>query len=218
MISVIRCLVLHEIVWFANLNENIVAIVVNLTALVLSILTRIFIQIKLHAEGKILGYTLFLTNELTMCNTATVSFQALMFLPITLVAFSMFIELYIGIKIKKLSCFRFIPVTIGHLFMIAFLIFMFDLTKQNPNLQSIQNPLIIISLQLLFVVRQKDYVIKFLKKCCNVLNNTVVPVNQDLEINDFGIFVGPQVISHPTLDSDERPSRDTPEFGGVYMG
>ena len=37
-------------------------------------------------------------------------------------------------------------------------------------------------------------------------------------MNDFGIFVDPQVISHPRLDSAERPSRDAPEFGGVYIG
>ena len=218
MISVIRCLVLHEVVWFATLNEKIIAIVVNIITLVLTILTRIFIQVKLFSKGTFLGYTLFLTNELTMCNTATVSFQALTVLPIIMVALSLLIELYIGVIIKKLSCFRFIPVTIGHLFMIAFLLFIFDMTNQNENFESIKYSLIMISLQFLYVVRQKDYVIELVTKCRNVLNNTVVPGNQDLEINDFGIFVGPQVISDPSLDSYEIPSRDTLEFGGVYMG
>jgi hypothetical protein len=218
MISVIRCLVLHEVVWFATLNEKIIAIVVNIITLVLTILTRIFIQVKLFSKRTFLGYTLFLSDELTMCNTATVSFQALTVLPIIMVAFSLLIELYIGIKIKKLSCFRFIPVTIGHLFMIAFLLFIFDMTNQNENFESIKYSLIMISLQFLYLVRQKDYVIELVIKCRNVLNNTVVPGNQDLEINDFGIFVGPQVISDPSLDSDEIPSRDTLDFGGVYMG
>ena len=218
MISVIRCLVLHEVVWFATLNEKIIAIVVNIITLVLTILTRIFIQVKLFSKRTFLGYTLFLSDELTMCNTATVSFQALTVLPIIMVAFSLLIELYIGIKIKKLSCFRFIPVTIGHLFMIAFLLFIFDMTNQNENFESIKHSLIMISLQFLYLVRQKDYVIELVIKCRNVLNNTVVPGNQDLEINDFGIFVGPQVVSDPSLDSYEIPSRDTLEFGGVYMG
>ena len=185
MISVIRCLVLHEVVWFATLNEKIIAIVVNIITLVLTILTRIFIQVKLFSKRTFLGYTLFLN---------------------------------IGIKIKKLSCFRFIPVTIGHLFMIAFLLFIFDMTNQNENFESIKYSLIMISLQFLYVVRQKDYVIELVIKCRNVLNNTVVPGNQDLEINDFGIFVGPQVISDPTQISDKIPSRNTHEFGGVYMG
>ena len=53
-------------------------------------------------------------------------------------------------------------------------------------------------MQLLYVDKQKDYVIELLKKCSNVLNNTVVPVNQDLELNDFGIFVGSHI---PTISN-----------------
>ena len=212
---------LYEVVWFVNLNENIVALVVNITALVITIALRIVIHIQIFSKRQFIGYTLFLSDELTLCNTMPLRGSALQIFAFGVVALSLFLELYVGIRIKKLSCFRFIPVTIGHLFLIACLIVIFSNDTQNTNYQSIYMFYIVISLQFLYVMNQKDYMIELIKKYKNMLltNTAVTPVNEDLELNDFGIFVGPQVTSDPTKESDEQDqSKDTQEFGGVYVG
>ena len=219
-ISVIRCLVLHEVVWFTNLNENIVASVINITALVITIALRIVIHVQIFSKRQFIGYTLFLSDELTLCNTTALRGSALKIFAFSVVALSLFLELYIGIRFKKLSCFRFIPVTIGHLFFIACLIVIFSDNSQNTNYQSIYMFYVVISLQFLFVIKQKDYIIELIKEYRNMLTNTTVtPVNEDLELNDFGIFVGPQVMSDPTFERGPQVMSYTEiQFGGVYMG
>ena len=196
------------------------ALIVNITALVITIALRIVIHVQIFSKRQFIGFTLFLSDELTLCNTTSLRGSALQIFAFSVVALSLFLELYIGIRIKKLSCFRFIPVTIGHLFLIACLIVIFSNDTQNTNYQSIYMFYVVISLQFLFVINQKDYLIELIKKYKNMLTNTAVtPVNEDLELNDFGIFVGPQVTSDPTEESDEKDhSKDTQEFGGVYVG
>ena len=213
MLSVIRCLVCHEVVWFANLNENVVALVVNITSVALSITHRILIHIF---QGEVVRFS-FLSGESYLCdkdnNEKTPFFVYIVFTA------SLLLELYIAIKIKKLSCIRFVSVTIGHMYMIACI---FILTNnQGTQIIYMQALSIAISLQLMYVLKQKEHTIELLKKCCSVTNNTVDLFNENIELNDFGIFVGPQVRTEPIfiIESGIRnPNMNDDAHGGVYMG
>ena len=191
MLSVIRCLVCHEVVWFANLNENIVALVVNITSVALSITHRIVIH---TFQGEVVRFS-FLSGESYLCdkdnNEKTPFFVYIVFTA------SLLLELYIAIKIKKLSCIRFVSVTIGHMYMIACIYILTN--NQGTQIIYMQALSIAKSLQLMYVLRQKEYTIELLKKCCSVTNNTVDLINENIELKDFGIFVGPQVISEPII-------------------
>ena len=216
LLSVIRCLVCHQVVWFANLNENIVALVVNITALALTIIQRIVVHLMFFAEGKYIELPCFLSDELTYCHkkARTPVFISILF------TFSLLLELYVGMIIKKLSCIRFIPVTIGHLYMIA-CIHVITNYQSSPMIQVIQGLFIIISLQFMYVLRQKEFAIELMKKLCKAPTNTVIPVNENIELNDFGIYIGPQPTSgHITVSRETGPRRkdDAELGGGVYVG
>ena len=214
-LSVIRCLVCHEVVWFISLNEKVVAIVVNITSAAIAISIRVVIHLMFYGTEKFIKFP-FLSGETHLCDKNEIKGRAPVFL-YSLFTASLLLELYIGIKIKRLSCSRFIPVTLGHLYMIAC---MYVLTNyqdcSNTFLKSLS---ISISLQFMYVLKQKEYTIELVKKCCNLPNNIVGLVSENIELNDFGIFVGPQVISEPELEIDERDSsKEENTFGGVYVG
>ena len=211
MLSVIRCLLCHEVFWFVNLNENIVALVVNITSALITITQRIVVHLFFFSEGLFARFS-HLYSDPNLCDTDSKTRRP--FFMYILVTFSLLLELYIGMIIKKLSCIRFIPVTIGHLYMIAIMHILIN--YQYPMIPGMQPLTLIISLQLMYVLRQRDYTIELLKKYWNVANNTVVPVNDSIELNEFGIFVGPQVISDPNNNIESYPRDD--EFGGVYVG
>jgi hypothetical protein len=93
------------------------------------------------------------------------------------------LELYIGMIIKKLSCTRFIPVTIGHMYMIAG-IHVITNYQSTPMIQVIQASFTVISVQFMYVLRQKEYTIELLKGCCNVQTNTFCRVKvQNINYN-----------------------------------
>ena len=205
MLSVIRCLLFHKVVWFANLNENIVALAVNITSVTIAITQRLVVHFIIR---KVIRFS-FLSGEPSLCdineNNKIPVFGIILF------SASLLFELYIGIKIQKLSCIRFVSVTIGHLYMMGCMYILFN--YHDSPIHYVQAIIIMISVQLLYVLRQKDYTIDLLKKCCNVPNITVVPVNESIELNNFGIFVGPQVISQPIIENDVRnPSRNDDLF------
>ena len=202
MLSIIRCLICHEVVWYASLNENIVALIVNITSITLAITIRIVVHVLFFGTGR-LNKLPFLSGEACLCDiNKTKRAPVLVYILFTA---SLLLEFYIGMLIKRLSCIRLIPVTLGHLYMIAC---MYILTNyQDCSNTLMQALLIAVSLQFMYVLRQKEYTIELVKKSCNVLNDTVVPVNENSELNDFGIFVGPQGTSEPIIESDLWDSR-----------
>ena len=213
MLSVIRCLVCHEVVWFADLDENIVALFVNITSVVLSIIHRFVVH---FFKGIIVRFS-FLSGDSYLCDTDS-STRAPVGLYIILTT-SLLFELYIGIKIKKMSCTRFISVTFGHLYMTAGAYILLNFKDSSTAYMHALS--VIISFQLLYVLKQKEYTIELLKKYCKVPNNTVDLFNENIELNDFGIFVGPQVRTEPIFiieSSIRNPNMYDDAHGGVYMG
>ena len=210
MLSVIRCLVCHEVVWFANLNENVVDVVVNGIALVITIIHRIVAHLMFFAKGKFIELPCLLSDELLHCNV-NIKARTPVFIYILFTS-SLLLELYIGMIIKKLSCTRFIPVTIGHMYMIAG-IHVITNYQSTPMIQVIQASFTVTSVQFMYVLRQKEFTIELLKKCFKVPTNTVVPVNENIELNDFGIYIGSQARRDPITESGESD-----ELGDVYVG
>ena len=197
MLTLIRCVVCQQIYWFASLDIKIVTIIVNISALVITTVLVIITHINVLAKGQFPGITLYLSDDLTVSNTATITRPP--YAIFTLISASMMTELYIGIKIKKLPCTRFIPVTMGHIFMIACIQLIINFHKSSPNKDSVLPSFIVISLQLLYTYKVKNYVIEVTRKWFNNLTtNSVTPLNDNHDLNDIGIFIGCQI---PTISS-----------------
>ena len=149
---------------------------------------------------------------------------------------SLLLEIYISIRLKKLPWLSLKSVTMGHLLMALAVFVIVNNQQNNVQFKSIQVALILLGFQLLYTLKYRYFFIECVRKMCCV-SNSVVPRQLDLELNDIGIFVGPQrSVEMNKMDNEEernviKPKSDLTtvsiakpdnskddKYGGVYMG
>ena len=187
-LTLIRFFIYKKFEWFAILNETYVALAINLIALIIEVIIRLYVQFYVYAYNKYTGYTLFLTSEIDLRNTE--KFPNTPILPFIIIAISLVVELYISFKVK--SCFTSLSVAIGHLYMIVCMFLIFTANRIDPLFESVQISFTTLSCQMLYILKYETYFLGIVRNTCMIDNNQVNSVIDD-NLNDFGIYVGPQL-------------------------
>ena len=195
-LTICRVLVNCECSWFTSLDKQIVTKTVFLSSMIIVVVIRtILVFTKDIKENEIhLGYVIYLSS-LDDKQSFEWKYPIFRLLSLAILVIIIFlIELCIGIKIKKLPWSSFKSVALGHVFLMGIVLIALG-NKYQKMFYSIQLSLVILSLQVLFALKYRTHIIKVLKGfCCNTTTNSVAPEQPDPELNDFGIFVGPQRI------------------------
>ena len=110
---------------------------------------------------------------------------------------------------------------------------------ENSLFSSIELLLLILLLQILYCFQYKSFIDELVRKsCCTSVNPNIIPEQQDIELNDIGIFVGSKMGAIntpfepvPALENANNSNRvtsntiegdsdniDINDFGGVYIG
>ena len=188
----------HEFNWFMNLHKNVVALIVHLISLIICGYVMVRKYLRRDEEQKDFGYAVYLSSDLTLANQYQTSVTQLpahvtaaLFIP---VGISLALELYIGVRLKKLPWLSLKSVTLGHLVMGACMWILFTLGQGSNLFISIRISLLHLIIQFLYTVKYKTFMIEYTKGICD-LTHTVSSNNEDSELNDFGIFVGPKDIA-----------------------
>ena len=197
MLSVIRVLVYHELNWFMNLNKNVITLAVHIITLIFCGYLIIRKYLRKEEDQKHFGYPVYLSTELTSADQivriTVLPFYvySAVFIPVGL---SLALELYIGVRLKKLPWLSLKSVTLGHLVMGAFWWLFFSVGQGQNLFNSIRMSMILIILQFLYTVKYRTFITEFTKGLIR-LNNSVSTNIEDSDLNDFGIFVGPKEIA-----------------------
>jgi hypothetical protein len=203
MLSAIRVFVYHEFNWFMNLHKNVVALIVHLTSLIICGYMMVRKYLRRDEEQKDFGYAVYLSSDLTLANQYQKVTQlparvtAALFIP---VGISLALELYIGVRLKKLPWLSLKSVTLGHFVIGACMWILFTLGQGSNLFISIRISLLHLIIQFLYTVKYKTFMIEYTKGICD-LTHTVSSNNGDSELNDFGIFVGPKE-TNPELETE----------------
>ena len=136
------------------------------------------------------------------------------------------LECYIAIRLKKLPWCSLRTVTIGHLLMGSGLL-LSSIKVSSMAMYGIKIPLAFLIFQFLYFLKYRDHALELAKKYLTRTNR----INPDQEmgnINDFGIFVGPQNANNrgKTMDKPNEirvfsisvGESNSDEFGGVFIG
>ena len=178
-----------------------------------------------------IGFTVYLSSEnRKIRNPADNSLTPLIFVTTSLV-----VEIYIGIKVKKLPWTSLKSVTIGHIMFGITLVIVYK-RVDSVIIHSIQPSLIFLIFQILYTIRLKEHFMAKIKKICSPSVEPIESENHDL--NSIGIFVGAgqnrrsisNVSQSVTSSSNFKVNTFVPPkklnrsdtkydlFGGVYVG
>ena len=190
-LTICRVLVNCECSWFTSLDKQIVTKTVFLSSMIIVVVIRtILVFTKDPRENEIhLGYVIYLSSlDKQSFEWKYPIFRILSLFILVIILF--LIELCISIKIKKLPWSSLKSVTLGHVFMMGIVLIALG-NKYQKIFHSIQLSLVISSLQVLFALKYRTYIIKVLKGfCCNTTTNSVAPEQPGPELNDFGSLGG----------------------------
>ncbi len=178
-----------------------------------------------------IGFTVYLSSEnRKIRNPADNSLTPLIFVTTSLV-----VEIYIGLKVKKLPWTSLKSVTIGHIMFGITLVIVYK-RVDYVIIHSIQPSLIFLIFQILYTIRLKEHFRAKIKKICSQSVEPIESENHDL--NSIGIYVGggqnrrsiSNVSQSVTSSSNFKVNAFVPTkklnrsdtkydlFGGVYIG
>ena len=192
-LTICRLLVNCDCHWFTSLDKQIVTNTVFISSMLIVIISRIIIFFAIRENPVYVSYVIYLSS-LTVKQAIGLKYPFSTTFPLLLLLIvSFLLELCISIKIKKLPWTSMKSITLGHIFM--GMVIIAPTFNYNGKFFPIQTSLLILSLQTLYALKYRTHSIKVLKRfCCNETTNSVVPGSQDLQLDDIGIFVGPQRI------------------------
>ena len=76
--------------------------------------------------------------------------------------------------------------------MIVCMFLIFTANRFDPLFESVQISFTTLSCQMLYILKYETYFLGIVRNTCMIDNNQVNSVNDD-NLNDFGIYVGPQL-------------------------
>ena len=157
------------------------------------------INIRKYRKNNYKNYVYFLTSE-PYKKQSQFFYGEFIFL-IVLILTSFISEMYVGLKVKKLPFCQLKSVTIGHLGMSLTALTFIEI--DSNSICSIRPPLLCFIFQLLYVVKYRDFLIVKIRKL--VSPNNITP-SDDINLNEFGIFVGEPKSVGTSSDSQLRNS------------
>ena len=213
-LSFCRLCILHEFEWFMDIDQKKLFQRILFTATLLFILYAIPKYLMIYYQCDHLGFTIFLTS-IRNCNLNQLTKNATRhpFVIISIIS-SFIMEVYIAIKLKKLPWSSLRSITIGHIIMSIWL-FASSIKVSRMAMYGIKMPLSFLMFQLLYLLKNREFVLERIKRLCINNNRRVNPDDATLELNDFGVFVGQQISNIP---DHETPTSISNEFGNVYIG
>ena len=189
-LTICRILVNCDCHWFTSLDKQIVTKTIFLLSIIVVIVIRVIIYL-IRNSGYV-GFVLYLSS-IKGKQAVRWKYPLLTLVPIVSeLLISFLLELYISIKLKKLPWTSLKSVTLGHIFMGMIPILIATRNKDNVKIFPIKSSMLILALQTLYALKYRTHIIQLLRRlCCNLTVNSIAPDQQDLELNDIGIFVGP---------------------------
>ena len=80
----------------------------------------------------------------------------------------------------------------------------------------VKMPLGFLMFQLLYLLKYREFVSEKMKQLCFENQRRIGPADDDnLGLNDFGVYIGHQIFHSPDPGTDNNPTND---FGDVYTG
>ena len=213
-LSFCRLCILHEFEWFMDIDQRKLYQRIWIITLLIFFLYGIPRYLFIYHKFDHVGYTLFLTS-IRQCSlnqlTKNVTRHPFVIICILL---SFIMEVYIALKLKKLPWSSLRSITIGHIIMSIWL-FASSIKVNRMAMYGIKMPLSFLMFQLLYLLKNREFVLERIKRLCINNNRRVNPDDATLELNDFGVFVGQQISNIP---DHETPTSISNEFGNVYIG
>ena len=240
-LSVIRVIVYQKCAWFTSLDKMNVVKAVLVIAMFIVVAIRIAETFVKYKKPSYVDYIFYISSVSLKNNPKSEYPSAILIFHLTLTLVSFLLELYISVRLKKLPFFSLKSATLGHVFMAAGvgIIVMGDM-YENSLFSSIELLLLILLLQILYCFKYKSFIDELVRKsCCTRVNPHNIPEQQDIELNDIGIFVGSKMGAIntpfepvPALENANNNSNrvtsntieggsdniDINDFGGVYIG
>ncbi len=223
--SVIRILIYKEFGWVLDVEKNIFSWTVFGVTFLFFLSFAIPNNIYRYNNQKLPSYVHFLSSGTRKCtglSNPIAKHDVVLVMLFVIVSF--LIEMYIGLKVKKLPWSRLKSVTIGHVFLAAMLSFFYRMG--SISFSSIHTALILFLVQILYLIGYRDFVHEEFKRITTA-NNVAPGREQDLDVNEFGIYIGhshkPENrqrnnFSVSVIDvSNKYKGSNTDNYGGVYI-
>ena len=190
IMSICRICLYHEFSWFMEIDQRKMSRVITATVLLILVTVGIFLIHRIHNSESFNGYTIFLISNIS-CQKVKLIAPIRTWVIIVLLSSSFLFECYLAIKIRRLPWFSLKSVTIGHLIMGAGLLAA-SIEFSGLAMYVIKMPLAFLAFQFLYFLKYRDHAIKVAKRFCLTRTNRINPDEGSDNLNDFGIFVGPQ--------------------------
>ena len=191
IMSICRICLYHEFSWFMEMDQRKMSRVITTTVFLFWVVVGILLCYRKYTSEDHLGYTSFLISNIS-CKKIKFEYVALP--PLIIIVFlssSFLLECYLAIKIKRLPWFSLKSVTVGHLVMGAGLSAIY-IQFSGLAMYVIMMPLAFLTFQFLYFLKYRDHAIKVAKMFFLNSTNRINPDEEGDNLNDFGIFVGPQ--------------------------
>ena len=188
--SICRICLYHEFSWFMEMDQRKMSRVITATVFLFWMVVGIFLCYRKYNSEGYQEYTIFLISNISCKEVKSITPISTMRI-IVILSSSILLECYLAIKIKRLPLFSLKSVTIGLLVMGAGL-FTINIQFSSPALSVIKMPLAFLTFQFLYFLKYRDHAIKVAKMFFLNSTNRINPDEEGDNLNDFGIFVGPQ--------------------------
>ena len=191
IMSICRICLYHEFSWFMEMDQRKMSRMITATVFIFWLAVGIFLFYSKYISEEHDGYTILLISNISCKQVKLEKITPPTFIVIVLLSLTFSLECYIALKVKKLPWFKLKSVTIGHLIMGATL-YSKNLQFSSMIMYGIKPPLTVLIFQFLYFLKYRDQAIEFAKQFCLTRTNRINPDEESDDLNDFGIFVGPQ--------------------------
>ncbi len=192
IMSICRICLYHECSWFMEMDQRKMSRVITIIVFLFWVVVGIFLCYRKYNSEDHVGYTIFLISNISCKEFKFEYFTPRTMSIIVFLLSSFLLECYLAIKVKKLPWFSLKSVTIGHLIMVSVLYSKNFIQFSSTAMYGIKPSLTLLTFQFLYFLKYRDHAIKFAKEFCLTRTNRINPDEESDDLNDFGIFVGPQ--------------------------
>ena len=186
--SIIRILIYKEFGWILDVKKKIFSWTVFGVTFSFFLSFAIPNNIYRYNNQTLPSYVYFLSSGTRNCTGLPnpIAKHDVVLVMVFVIA-SFLIEMYIGLKVKKLPWSRLKSVTIGHVFLATTLSLFYRMG--SISFSSIHTALILFLVQVLYLIGYRDFVYEIFERITTA-NNVAPGREEDLDVNEFGIYIG----------------------------